>query len=340
MLFSNKKNDTISGPAGFRHSNHFRHPDHQERPERDVIEMGVPNREALHLIEWKNNLKCYLYGSSFSYHGKGWISFENSLMPPGTVIQRWKSEYNYQGERHEPELIPLVTEKEYRLRSYWDCEPEQGLLIRLVFYDSLGKVINSLTDYGPELTFTCPQRCCSWELQLVNGGVRRFEFYYLELTPVLNSGKNWFPSGEPAENTALLLAESIGNSVICPDDRILRQIQNAAVLPVQYAENEPMLQRTVLTYLQKGSVLIGYGPRGNRAVIKCAAKYGCRGFVSHAGVEDAALSILAENTVTCYESVQSAESRRRVQTLFLEGTLNYGIVDYSNLLWEFPFEML
>lgn len=334
MLFNNNKNNTISGSTG-----------HQGSLERDVVkkdvtEMEVPKREVLHLIEWKNNLKCYLYGTLFSYHGKGRISFENSMMPPGTVIQRWKSEYNYQGERHEPDLVPLMTEKEYRLRAYWDCEPEQGLLIKILFYDSLGKVIESVTDYGPELTFTCPQRCCSWELQLVNGGVRRFEFYYLELTPVLNSGRNWFPSGVPVENAALLFAESIGNSVICPDDRILGQIKNAVVIPVQYAENELMLQRTVLTYIQKDAVLIGYGPRGNRAVIKCVAEYGCRGFVSRAGIETATLHALAERIVTCYESVQSAESRRRVQAIFLEGMLNHGIVDYSNLLWEFPFEML
>ena len=75
----------------------------------------------------------YLYGSEIWYHGKNDVEFQNSLMPPGTVIKQWYSRTNYQMQRMEPSLPMIDGEGGYRVTVDIDCPPAQVLFLLIGF---------------------------------------------------------------------------------------------------------------------------------------------------------------------------------------------------------------
>ena len=294
---------------------------------------SLVRRDTIHLIEWRSNLRGYFYGSALHYRGRGWISYENGLMPPGTVIQRWKSDYNYQSERHEPELVPLREGEEYCIRAYWTCEPENGLFLKVVFYDIRGKMIGVSAEFGSAFTFVCPEGCCSWELQLVNGGVRSFELYYLAFTKAAILKKFWLRDREMRIDPVLIFGEPQGSTIVCPDSNILAQMGNALFLPVQYAENVPVLKREIFPILTEKSLLVGYGPRGNRAVADLTKIVGCRGFMCWDRNEDPPMP--EDDRLSFYISRPLPKERKRARLPLIAG-----MADYTHRLQDFPSYLL
>ena len=290
-------------------------------------------REAIHLIEWRNNLKGYFYGSTLHYFGRGWVRFENELMPPGTVIHRWKSEYNYQAERHEPMLVPLTPDVQYIVRAYWGCEQEDGLILRAIFFDSRGKEIEHVNSRGREIRFTCPESCCSWELQLINGGTRSLELYYLVLARTATLQKRWFRWGNTGKASVVIIGEPQGNTIVCPSARFMDCIERLAFIPVQYTENEPMLKNVVLPMVSESTVLIGYGPRSNWAAFTLARKLGCRGFASWE--RDDYPPMGGGGRIQCYlVGSQPTKDKRAYFPLAAR------MADHTSALESFPLELL
>lgn len=295
--------------------------------------INIERREMIYLIEWRNNLKGYFYGTSFHFKGRGWVTYENNLMPPGTMIQRWKSDYNYQANRHEPELVPLREGEEYCLQAYWSCEPEGRLFLRAIFYDSRGKLLSSATEFGPVFTFTCPKGCCSWELQLINGGVRRFELNYIAFANAKTLEHPWFRDRKAMRDPVLIFGEPQGNTIVCPAPNLLNRIDNTVFLPVQYAETMPMLERVISPLLTKKTLLIGYGPRGNRVTSALAKAIGCSGFMCWDKNE--APPEPTDPHLHFYISRPLPNARRQTHLPLIRG-----MVDYTHRLQDFPFDLL
>lgn len=119
----------------------------------------------------------YLYGSEIWYHGKKDVEFQNSLMPPGTVIKQWYSKTNYQAQRIEPALPMIDGEREYRITVAIDCQEGEAWMVRLVFYDKYDAEAGSVTVRDGVTVFQCPLKTHSYRMQLINGGMTRFRFH-------------------------------------------------------------------------------------------------------------------------------------------------------------------
>lgn len=126
----------------------------------------------------------YLYGSEIWYHGLDNVEFENLLMPPGTVIKQWHSRTNYQAQRIEPALPMIDGENEYQMRVDIDCQEEEEWIVRLLFYDKYDAEAGSVTIRESETRFQCPLRTYSYRMQLINGGMTRFRFHFIEIEEV------------------------------------------------------------------------------------------------------------------------------------------------------------
>lgn len=136
-------------------------------------------------IYWNEYGKyAYAYGTELRFLAKDDISFENRLMPPGTVIKRWFSKTNYQMMRIEPALPMIDGEGRYHIRLDADAEPEGGLLLQLVFFDRYDVGVGSQVIRGGEGDFQCPLRTFSYEVQLLNGGVQRFHFHSILMAEI------------------------------------------------------------------------------------------------------------------------------------------------------------
>lgn len=126
----------------------------------------------------------YLYGSEIWYHRKNDVEFQNSLMPPGTVIKQWYSRTNYQMQRIEPSLPMIDGEAGYRVSVDIDCKEGEAWIIRLIFYDKYDVEAGSVTVRDEETDFQCPLRTYSYRMQLINGGMTHFHFHSVTIQEI------------------------------------------------------------------------------------------------------------------------------------------------------------
>lgn len=137
------------------------------------------------IIYWNEySSNTYLYGSEITYHAKDDVEYANLLMPPGTVIKRWYSKTNYQMQRIEPALPMIDGESRYRVTVHIDCPEDEAWLIQLIFCDKYDAVAGSVAIRDEVTYFQCPLRTYSYRMELVNGGMTRFRFHYVEIQEV------------------------------------------------------------------------------------------------------------------------------------------------------------
>lgn len=125
-----------------------------------------------------------LYGSEVFFHAKDDIEFRNELMSPGTVIKRWFSKVNYQMMRIEPTLPMIDGEGSYHISLDAAAEPEDGLLLKLIFYDRYDVEAGSQIVRDNEANFQCPMKTFSYEVQLINAGAAQFHFHSIAITEI------------------------------------------------------------------------------------------------------------------------------------------------------------
>jgi accessory Sec system protein Asp3 len=129
-------------------------------------------------IYWNEySADTYLYGAKVIYHSRDDVEFADELMPPGTIIKQWYSKTNFQLQRIEPALPMIDGESSYRLIVDVDAGENEGCLFRLVFFDKYGMEAGQITIRDKVTDFKCPLKTYSYQLQLINGGVRRFHFH-------------------------------------------------------------------------------------------------------------------------------------------------------------------
>lgn len=129
-----------------------------------------------YIIYWNFNLSdSYSYGSKIEKISKG-VYFENPLMPSGTVINSWKSHYNFQDERMTPNLPLLRRNMVYSLE--WDIEsnPMNSLNIRITFFNQANEVISVEVLRKSKEEFIIPQYTYKYSIELLNAGVNSFIF--------------------------------------------------------------------------------------------------------------------------------------------------------------------
>lgn len=136
-------------------------------------------------IYW-NEYAAYtdLYGSEVFFHAKDDIEFRNELMSPGTVIKKWFSKVNYQMMRIEPALPMIDGEGSYHISLDAAAEPEDGLLLKIIFYDRYDVEASSQIVRDNEADFRCPMKTFSYEVQLINAGAVRFHFHSITITEI------------------------------------------------------------------------------------------------------------------------------------------------------------
>ena len=125
-----------------------------------------------------------MYGTELYFHAKDDVEFRNRLMPPGTVIKQWFSKVNYQAMRIEPTLPMIDGEGRYHICLNASAEPQDGLILKLIFFDRYDMEAGSQIIRNREADFQCPLKTFSYAVQLINGGVIRFHFHSIVITEI------------------------------------------------------------------------------------------------------------------------------------------------------------
>lgn len=131
----------------------------------------------------------YLFGSQVYFHKKDDVEFQNNLMPPGTIIKQWYSKTNFQMQKIEPALPIIDGETEYQITLNIDTAKNEYCYGRLVYFDRYGVEAGSLTLRDKETRFRCPLKTYSYRLQLINGGVTKFNFHSVVIQEVIDEAE-------------------------------------------------------------------------------------------------------------------------------------------------------
>lgn len=136
-------------------------------------------------VYWNEYAKdTYLYGSEVYFHARDDIEFRNKLIQPGAVVKRWFSKVKYQETRIEPTLPMIDGEGSYHICLDVAAEPEDGLLLKIIFYDRYDMEAGSQIVRDMESDFRCPMKTFSYEVQLINAGATQFHFHSIMITEV------------------------------------------------------------------------------------------------------------------------------------------------------------
>jgi accessory secretory protein Asp3 len=88
-------------------------------------------------------------------------------------------------QKVEPTLPMIDGESTYRLMVDIDADEEEGCLLNLVFFDKYGSEAGMIT-LGDKVTdFQCPLKTYSYELRLINGGMKHFHFHSVTIQEVI-----------------------------------------------------------------------------------------------------------------------------------------------------------
>lgn len=138
-------------------------------------------------IYWNEYTKdTYLYGSEVIFHARDDVEYRNALIPPGTVMKRWRSKTNYQVMRIEPALPMIDGEGNYHIRLYATADHPEGLLLKLIYYDRYDVEVGYQVIRDGEGAFRCPLKTFSYEVQLVNAGTTCFHFHEITITETID----------------------------------------------------------------------------------------------------------------------------------------------------------
>ncbi|KEQ35075.1 accessory Sec system protein Asp3 [Streptococcus mitis] len=133
-------------------------------------------------IEWGEVGGTFMYGTRVTYHSYQHVSLYNPLLTSGEILRSWFSSLNYQGARTQVSLPLLKREQDYQMCMNFDCQPEQGLYIKIRFFDRYETVIEEKVEKVKQFMFTYPQEAYTYEVSLLSAGFESLDFYdfYIE----------------------------------------------------------------------------------------------------------------------------------------------------------------
>ena len=139
------------------------------------------------IVRWREFFSdTYTYGSKIEFLQDGTVTFQNRLMPPGTVIHKWFSKTNFQIKRIEPTLPLIDGESAYSIKlniEYYGME-SQPVLLRIIFFDRYDKEAESIVVRENQVFFKPSIKTYSYCVELINGGNADFKFKSLEIKEV------------------------------------------------------------------------------------------------------------------------------------------------------------
>lgn len=151
-------------------------------------------------IYWNDYMSDgYVYGNNVSFEPGNVVRIENELISAGTVLKTWYSKTNYQSQRIEPSLPIIDGEVSYHLSLDIDSDIDNGIIVRLSFYDRYDIKIGEMLIRDKETDFKCPLATYSYRMELIAGGARRIIYRNVAIQEIADETYN--DSEQTEQNT-------------------------------------------------------------------------------------------------------------------------------------------
>ncbi|MGT2832555.1 accessory Sec system protein Asp3 [Streptococcus halotolerans] len=238
--------------------------------------------------------RSYLYGSELLFQGTR-VHFKNHLMPSGQVINCWKSRTNFQADRIEPSLPLLRQGQTYFLSAKIDCQPEQTYMLQITFYDRFDRSLETITLKNGKTSFVYPQGAYAYDISLINAGCSSmtFDFILLSDEPIPSEQLTFVKDDvfykDDTKPLSVIFVENPTQPITSNDLSIIEQIANVYLVSDARAAKDFYLEEDFAKHLTDTLYelqydrlrLIGYGPKGNLAVLQMMERMDdCEAFIT------------------------------------------------------------
>ncbi len=173
------------------------------------------SQEIMQHVYW-DNVDIFQHGVQISVDHHYHVRWQSNLMGPGQSIISWQSEYNYQGSKVVPQLPILSVGKRYIIINHLTSVPEKTHLVRLIFRDLQGTVIQKYDFNDDHFEFEVPEGTVSYSLAIINAGCYQLAFDRFDICPVdmdANASSDIWPhqpinTDRHVANNLILLADA------------------------------------------------------------------------------------------------------------------------------------
>ncbi|MCD7112034.1 accessory Sec system protein Asp3 [Limosilactobacillus agrestis] len=138
-------------------------------------------KNLVNQVYWESMLDTYMFGSNLKIANNNHVEFVNRLMPSGKIITAWHSSSNYQATKQVPKLPILTNRRRYRINIHADFNPNNSVIIRIVFFDVQGEKIKKIDFRSKTKEFVFPENAVSYDIELINSGNISISFDRLEI---------------------------------------------------------------------------------------------------------------------------------------------------------------
>ncbi|MCY3077872.1 accessory Sec system protein Asp3 [Aerococcus sp. JJEM-2022b] len=139
-----------------------------------------------YIVRWGlMNDDIFSHGSQIEWLSPDRVSFKNSMVHSGIVINKWSSEKTYGLYFSSPKLPLLTSDKTYFLKFIGQVEPNNSIMFTVEFFDYYGESLQKDFIRSCDDSFTVPDNYGNYTISLVHAGCRSINFKRLIISEVL-----------------------------------------------------------------------------------------------------------------------------------------------------------
>ncbi|KAA9218566.1 MULTISPECIES: accessory Sec system protein Asp3 [Aerococcus] len=139
-----------------------------------------------YIVRWGlMNDEIFSHGSQIEWQSPDRVSFKNSMVHSGIVINQWSSEKSYGLYFSSPKLPLLTSHKTYFLKFIGQVEPNNSIMFTVEFFDYYGESLQKDFIRSCDDSFTVPDNYGNYTISLVHAGCRSITFKRLIISEIL-----------------------------------------------------------------------------------------------------------------------------------------------------------
>lgn len=155
-----------------------------------------------------DNVELNTRGSKLCFQAINQVSYQNNYLSPGQTLATWTTMGEFWRLNMQNFLPRLQLNQKYCLQLFYQSEPVDRLYVKVTFYNRYKEQISQIVLKEKTNYFEVPDEIIHYKIELINGGLKSFDFQQLNLFQVADD-----------ESEYLLLEDDLTiSSFIHPDE--------------------------------------------------------------------------------------------------------------------------
>lgn len=126
-------------------------------------------------------------GSNVAFQSIDCVMYQNDYLSPGQTLATWSTMDVFWKSNIQNFLPRLHQNKSYCLQNSYRSQPEKRLYVKITFYNRYKERISQMMLKDVTNHFEVPEETIHYTVELINGGLKKFEFHQITLFPVEQS---------------------------------------------------------------------------------------------------------------------------------------------------------